>query len=164
MFIINYIKQLCPAILAFILVLVFSLPFFIPGLQSSTPLINSMLVFYWTIYRPRSLPYWYVFTFGMIYDAIAGLPIGLHGLLNVLLRSIILRYRDKYIKEPFVSIWFHYMLLSVLVLILQWMMLAFVYEYLFGIQFAIIQWLLSLMLYPFFHRLFDYVQGWMPRR
>lgn len=161
--IISRIALWYPAI-SFILLIFFTmLPFRLLHMSNMTIMISSIAVFYWTLYRPKSLPYWILFLLGCMYDIIAGLPMGLHALTNVVIRSSVLFARGKYTKAPFSAVWLKYVVFSAMIALLHWMLMSLFYGHVFHIGVVITQWFLSVLSYPLFHHVFNKINQRMPK-
>lgn len=158
-----HLRIFYPYILAILFLFLSAIPLGALGLNSCRPMIQGMLIFYFALYRPYFYPYWFLFLIGMCYDAVLGLPLGMNALTNIALKAFMLAVRTKYLRAPFGAVWIQFSLLMLVIILLQWGMMSFTYGNFFHGNMAAIQLLLSISLYPFFHRMFVYVSKMTPR-
>jgi rod shape-determining protein MreD len=64
-----------------------------------------MGVYYWSIYRPRLLPIWMIFMFGILIDALTMMPIGLTALILLVTQKLILYQRRYLMGQSFAILW-----------------------------------------------------------
>jgi rod shape-determining protein MreD len=150
----------------FLVVLFFflgTLPLGVVGLNTCRPMLGMMVVFYFATYRPYFFPYWFLFVLGMPYDAALGLPLGMTALSYILLKAVALSMRGKYIRAPFGAVWLQFVALIGGICLLQWVVMAVSYGSFFHMKFLVVQWLLSIAAYPFFHPVFLWVSRMTPR-
>ena len=156
-------KLLYPKALSIIFLLTISVPFTISGDNSFFPLIDLILIFYWSIYCPKLIPNWFVFLLGAIKDLISGAPIGVNMLLNLLTRFVLRSSRGEIIHANFIVIWQLFFITLLLVMILKWAMLSIIAGEKLGIGFAHIQFALTVAVYPIFHYFFNMVFETIPK-
>lgn len=158
-----YFRLQFPALLA----LMFSLYGFVnAGLlprPELRPLTTVIFLFYWACYWPRLMHPSMLFIIGFLEDVLYGSVLGLHPFLYLLIYLLVLSQRRLILKEPFPVIWaifafstFVYTILSLLAFRL------FEGHVYFGIQ-PFSQWLITVVVYPFFHQLCIELQTYLVR-
>lgn len=159
---VTYFSFFYPKLLAVLLVLLTSIPLKIPGVAYFLPMVEVMMIYYWCIYRPDAMPNWFVFALGIFRDALAGVPLGVNALTNVLLRSAVVMMREKYIKVPFLFVWQGFMVFACMAMAVKWVLFSFIFDQLLGLNMAVMQLLLSVAVYPLFHSLLNLVHKILP--
>jgi rod shape-determining protein MreD len=152
-----------PYMLAVLFLFLATVPLGEVGLNICRPMVLVMLFSYFALYRPYFYPYWFLFIIGMLYDAALGLPLGMNALTYILVKAVIVWRRDKYLRAPFGAIWIQFAVLMVGTCLIQWMIMSFIYNHFFNFSLIMLQLILSIALYPFFHRLFMIVSRMTPR-
>jgi rod shape-determining protein MreD len=132
------------------------------GLNNFFPLIDLMSIYYWSLYRPNTMQNWFVFVMGLLVDVVSGGPIGLNALLNLLLRGAVL-YKGNYVKKSFAMVWQSFALLLAVIISIKWLVFSTINSGFPVIDSAIMQLLLSVLLYPLFHSMFNVVNVNLPR-
>ncbi len=79
-----------------------------------------MMLFYWSIYRPALIPIFLVFLMGVCFDLLSATPLGLSAFIFLLLRHLISEQRVFLMGQPFIVIWFGYVIVSMVAVLLQW--------------------------------------------
>ena len=70
------------------------------------------VVYFWSLYRPDLFTPSAAFVAGLIYDALAGLPLGLTSLALLLVRSLMVTQQRFFLARSFPVIWFCFLLLA----------------------------------------------------
>jgi len=154
----------CPAVITVLFTAFFLSAKHIPGLNHVMPLLPCIPMFYWGMLHAREMPYWFVFTIGLVMDAVMGLPLGLTSLVNVIF-LMLLHAQRKYIhREGFVIKWGYFALLLGATGSVNWFALSFFQTQFEGLGPAFLQWLLTVCCYPVFHRSFDAVYDFINMR
>lgn len=155
--------QLYPALTYVMVMVLVLLPVRFLHMDNMVLMINTTMVFYWVLYRPNHMPYWFIFLIGFLYDVVAGVPLGLHALTNMLVRKWIYSVRGKYIKAPFASVWLEFVVVISLVVGIHWLIMSMTQHYLFHLGVIFTQWFLTALSYPVFHHILHKVYVRMPR-
>lgn len=159
----NKITALYPKILAIILILISITPFGIYGASGFLPMVDIMFIYYWCIYKPHLVPNWFVFAMGLLRDAVSGSPIGLNALVNLILRFLVMYKRDDYATQPFIIVWQGFALSAVIVMTLKWIGFSLLFDQFFEIKVILLQFLLSVVMYPLFHSFFNIIFAITPK-
>ncbi|MBV6632092.1 MAG: rod shape-determining protein MreD [Alphaproteobacteria bacterium] len=116
--------RLLPSLtLAFMVVLGLMLPAN-PWTGQSMPPLLLMAVFVWAVYRPEFLPLPVVFGFGVIFDALLGLPLGISAVLLVAIYWPVTLQRRIFLREPFPFLWLAFAVILSVVELLRWVLVA----------------------------------------
>ena len=142
-------RNLIPFGLCIFLVIVGSLPFYIPDYGPVAPNLALMAVFYWAIYRPDLLPLTAAFAIGLLQDMLVGTAPGTNALVLVLVREGVVSQGRVFRTKSFLVMWWGFAVVALGAGILKWVLAA-------GINFVAInpmpgvfQYALSVTLFPF---------------
>lgn len=151
----TWVRHLVPFSATLLLLLVTSIPTHIPGLAGIAPMLPLMGVYYWAIYRPDLLPAWLAFVIGLLYDIVAGTPLGVNGLVMLLVQGTAASQRKFFLGKSFAVTWWAFALLTGGAIGLAWLLMSVllgrtidpvpvVFEYLMTLCFfPILTWLLA---------------------
>lgn len=153
----SFLLSVVPAIMTLLLLLIYLVPKHISGLGSFMPLLPLAPVFYWGLH-PRQMPYWFVFALGLVMDSVSGQPLGLSSLLNVFFLAMVQAQHKHLHKEGFPIKWSYFALLLGGIMSLHFLLIAMFNSAMSGFLYALIQWALTVGLYPVLHRFFDMVE------
>ncbi len=134
------------------------------GAALPTPMIAWISVYYWSLFRPVSLPYWFLFLLGLLQDQVCGLPLGMSSMLLLLLRLLITRARHLITLQHFIAIWMGFALIVTLSALFSFIQYSLIMqdwhdENLWRLLFsAAFTW----VLYPLFHLLFNHLYALLP--
>jgi len=143
-----------PCLITLLSIIIYLIPKHMSGFGSFMPFLPMIPIFYWGLNESRMMPYWAVFAFGLVIDSVTGLPLGLSSLLGVAFLAM-LHAQHKYIyKEGFVIQWGYFALLFGMTGVAHWLLLFIFYGQMPGIKYPVIQWVLTVCCYPFFHQIF----------
>ncbi len=144
-----------PIAIACLMFMLSVIPKHIWGMNYTMPLLPLLPIFYWGTIQAPEMPYWFAFLIGLLMDVVSGLPLGLTALLYMIF-LVVTHSQSKYIhKEGFIIIWGYFMLLVAIICLCQWLLISFSAKQWQALPAALIQWLLTVGLYPMFHKLFD---------
>ena len=112
------------------------------------PAITLIVIFYWSTQRPDLLGMLPVFVVTLVFDAIAGLPLGLTSL-SILVAYGVLWPRRQLIKgHGFLVVWACFMLACIVVLGLRWLIACLWWGTLFGLEPLMFEIFLTVIFYP----------------
>ncbi|MEX1109545.1 MAG: rod shape-determining protein MreD [Dongiaceae bacterium] len=151
-------RRLGPFLSALLLLLLGTIPLRLPYLGSITPDFAIMAVFFWAVHRPGSMPAPAVFLLGVISDVLGGTPFGVGVLVLLAAYWVTRSQRRLLIGQPFLVVWWGFMMVSAGALILTWLVVC-----LLAVQFvnptpALFAYFLGLALYPIVTQLFTGAQ------
>ncbi|MCE2927315.1 MAG: rod shape-determining protein MreD [Rickettsiales bacterium] len=144
-----------PAFILFLAIMLTLIPKHMDGLSQFMPLVYMPVVFFWAVHYPRHMPYWLVFVAGLLIDAIGGQPLGVSSLLMMGFLIVLHRRYKTIHKEGFVLQWAMFALILGGMFICQWLIMAIYHQMLMSPIHGLIQWFLTLCLYPLLHQVFD---------
>jgi rod shape-determining protein MreD len=109
---------------AFILfgMLVIGLPLGLPGLAAMRPAYVMGAVFFWSLYRPASLPAPVVAGIGLLLDLLGMTPLGLWAVLLLVLQGSTLAARRRLIPQSFLLTWVVFFGFAAAISLLTWML------------------------------------------
>lgn len=108
----SWVRHLVPFGVTLAMLLVTAIPTHVPGLAGIVPMLPLMGVYYWAIYRPDLLPAWLAFVIGLLYDIIAGTPLGVNALVLLLVQSVAAGQRRFFLGKSFMVSWWAFGLLA----------------------------------------------------
>ena len=145
-------------LIAIILVITNIVPIKISNLPSIFPMLDIMMIYYFSIVVPGRMPYWFIFVMGVWSDAIMGLPLGLTSLAILIAVKIFTSINTRLIiKRQFHQLWGQYVMFSLLILFIKWVILSIYHGNLYPILWMILQVLISSLLYVVMHKVFGYL-------
>jgi rod shape-determining protein MreD len=97
------------------------MPFGIPGQAEMRPVYAMACVFFWSLYRPSSLPAPLVALTGLLLDLLGLSPIGLWAVLLLLLQGATLASRRRLIPASFLLTWLIFTGLAGIFALLAWL-------------------------------------------
>ncbi len=156
-------KNLYPQLIVLITAFVVCLPSRVPGISAFMPLFLPMTVFFWVLYRPSTMSYWFLFIVGIAYDSVSGLPLCLTSLSLLLIRAIIGNIRTKYIRASLFVIYGQFALWLFFIMFIQWLIISILNYNMAGLNFAFMQYLLSVFAYPMVHYILTCINKTLPR-
>jgi rod shape-determining protein MreD len=94
-----------PGTVMFLGLLVIGLPFGVPGQAELRPAYAMSCVFFWSLYRPASLPAPVVAGAGVLLDLLGMSPLGMWAVLLLVLQGSTLAARRRLIPQGFLMTW-----------------------------------------------------------
>ena len=105
-------RNLVPAALGVFLVLISTIPFYIPGFGSVAPNFVLMAVFFWAVHRVYLFTNTIVFFIGLLLDILVGSPPGLNAIVLVLVRTVAVSQGKVFRGKPFLVLWWGFGLIA----------------------------------------------------
>ena len=129
----------------------------IAGLSNVIPLFDLMMIFYFAVFR-RNFSIWFIFLLGVWNDALNGNPLGTTSLCYIFLVKVFSLLNHRFIiKENFQQIWQQFVLFCFCFLLMKWLILSILNGTSYSITTALVQFILSSLLYVLMHKFFDYL-------
>lgn len=100
---------------------VIGMPFGIPGQAALRPVYAMSCVYFWSLYRPNSLPAPLVAVSGLLLDLLGFSPFGLWAILLLLLQAVTLKLRQKLAPAAFSYVWGGFVVLATAEATLCWL-------------------------------------------
>lgn len=157
-------QSILPKLVIVILILLSILPIGLADLSVIYPMLEALCVFFWSVYRPRLLPYWFAFFIGFCWDALYGWPLGVTALGCVGLRFLVVFYREQMVTHHFAAFWRVAGITISFYAVYKWLALSIMYDEILPKQTALLQWAMTMAFYPIFHGLFNMVCHFLPEQ
>jgi rod shape-determining protein MreD len=113
-----------PVALTGLVLLLLSAPLGIPGQAQMQPAWALASIYFWTLFRPASLPAGAVFALGLLLDLLAQGPVGVGVLILLLTHATALRSRRWLTRQGFAVVWLVFMLFAVVAAALEWALVS----------------------------------------
>jgi rod shape-determining protein MreD len=127
---------------------VIGMPFGLPGQAELWPVYAMACVYFWSLYRPASLPAPVVALTGLLLDLLGLSPLGLWAVLLLALQGAVLAARRRLVQQTFFRIWVVFSGLAIVVSALAWMLQSLLTLSLLPAQPLAIEVLFAVGLYP----------------
>lgn len=114
-------RWLFPFILLILGLFIIGMPFGFPGQAALRPVYAMGCVYFWSLYRPASIPAPFVALSGLCLDLMGLSPFGMWAVLLLLLQAATLGLRRKLVPSSFWQVWGVFVLLSTIGATLAWM-------------------------------------------
>lgn len=137
-----------PATLTALLLLLAAAPLGILGQAQLQMALALCCVFFWSVFRPASMPPWIVFLLGLLTDLIGFVPMGVGVLLLLAVHGLALRSRRLLTRQGFVAVWVVLCLIAAGAALMQWALISALTFRLLPIGPALFLALLTAGLYP----------------
>jgi rod shape-determining protein MreD len=148
------LRALVPGLITLLLVVFTVLPLGVAYFSAVTPMIVMMSVYYWSLYRPDLLPAVAVFGVGVLLDILSGGPTGLYALVLLLVQGTCVSQRRYIVGKPFLVEWTGFSIVALGASFVGWLGASLFYGALIGIIPLIVQFFISVGLYPVMARFF----------
>jgi rod shape-determining protein MreD len=157
------LRALAPLAVALAAVLLDVLPFLGLGPWGITPFSTLCVVYFWSLYRPDLFGAAAAFSTGIVYDALAGLPLGLTALILLLVRQLVVVQQRFFLARSFPVVWCCFLLLAPAVEIARWLLVSLWWGRLFALAPVLLSLLLTIALYPLASLLLTRIHNTIPR-
>lgn len=150
-------RNLTPVALSVLLVMVATLPLYLPFYGPIAPNIALMAGFYWPVYRPDLFPASAAFLVGLWQDILTGAPLGLCAVVMVLMHALLVPQRRFFQGKSFGVVWWAFMLVAAAAVAVMWLLFMALERAPVDPGPALFQLALTIALYPFVTWLFAWV-------
>lgn len=123
-------------------------PLGIPGQAQLLPAFTLGSVFFWTLFRPASVPPPLVFLIGLLADLLGEMPIGSNVVVLLLAQLLVVRSHRYLPLKGFLFVWLVFVAVAAIAAALQWGLACVMSWTLYPPIAAIAQFLLTAGLYP----------------
>lgn len=131
---------------------------------AASPALDLIALYYWTMARPNRLPMWLLFILGLVVDSLSNTPLGIHAALYLAGFGLARFVRARLEAFSLLPMWGIFSLWLLLLQLAEWMLAGWQLQALPPAGLLPLQWLLTLIVYPPLHLLFDrvltYGQRW----
>ncbi len=147
------LRAALPAIISVVLLVLFSVTTYIPGLSRFMPAIGLICVYFWRMHSPSQMPNWFIFIYGILADCLYGLPIGSTPIAYLIISALLNGYLRVVLRNGFIMSWFGFCLAIIIYQSVLWLTLSLYYKQNMPIENAAMQVFFSIMVYPLIHYL-----------
>ena len=152
------VRQLVPAVLVLILVVLQALPWHLPALAGIFPALPMIGVYYWAVYRPDLLVPSVAFATGLVNDVVIGGPIGISSLAFLVIQGMTATQTRFFNGKSFLVIWSGFAMLAAAAMLVELALAGLVFGRVPLFSAFVIQYLLTVCLYPLVSWLFSRLQ------
>ena len=117
-------RYVFPVLLTGLVLLLLSTPLGIPGQAQMQPAWALASIYFWTVFRPASMPAGAVFALGLLLDLLAQGPVGVGVLIVLLTHATALRNRRWLARQGFALVWLVFIVVAVLAAALEWVLVS----------------------------------------
>ncbi len=143
-----------PAACTAVILLATAFPFALPGQAEWQPAAALACVFFWSLFRPSSMPPAVVFALGLLADLLGLTPIGVSVLVLLIVHGLAVRWRRVLVRQGFLLVWLAFVAVAAGAAFLQWALVCALTFRLFPFTPALFQFALTAGLYPVLAALF----------
>jgi rod shape-determining protein MreD len=104
------------------MLLLMAAPLGLPGQPEIQASIALAAVYFWSLFRPASMPPAVVFLLGLLTDLLGFAPVGVGVLSLLMVHGFALRWRRVLVRQGFVVVWLAFVAIAAGAATLQWMM------------------------------------------
>jgi rod shape-determining protein MreD len=151
-------RNLAPFALTLLMLVIGTTPLHLPYFVPLGPGLAMISVYYWAIHRPDLLPAPAVFAIGLIGDLMGAAPLGVGTLILLLVYAIALSQRRLFFGQPFLVVWWGFMMIAAGAMSLGWILSSIVGGGALDPKPTIFSYLMTLALYPALGDLFARAQ------
>ncbi len=119
--ILQFAGGLIPFLTVSVVVLLSSVSLYAPHIGEVLPRFVVAAVVYWAVFRPDLFGHGSAFATGILFDLVAGLPLGLTSLGLLLVRAGVLKYRRFFLRRRFVIVWFLFAVTALAFSAFEWL-------------------------------------------
>lgn len=156
-------RQMTPALLTTLAVMVTMLPLHLPDFAPVAPWLALISVYYWSLHRPDLLPAAAVFGIGLFSELAAGTPLGVTTLVLLLIHVTAVSQRRFFISRSFVVVWCGFATMALGACLLTWLLTMALAGAVIGAHPLAFQYLTTVAAYPLLAWGFAQVQRAMQR-
>ncbi len=119
--------HLVPFVLTALLVMIAAAPVHLPGLGATAPNFALIAVFYWTLYRPRTMPAAAALCLGLWQDVLSGGPPGASAVILLVVHGTAVLQRRVFLTLSFSVGWLAFGLIAAAAAVMHWPIAAAYY-------------------------------------
>ena len=137
-----------PMMLTLVLALLSVVPIGVSGFAAVTPALSVIAFFFWSIYKPSSMPPWAVFLVGVFQDLMSGTPLGLTSLVLLGVHLVAASQRKAFVAKPFYVGWIGFIPVSAVATVAGWVLACLYFTTLLDPRHFVVSYLLTVAIYP----------------
>ena len=145
-----------PVITVLLSIFIGAVPFKLSQISVLMPLASYITIYFWSVYRPKSLPYFTLLLLGLFKDILESNVLGFNALAFLLFQAIV-KSQSKYImNKAFIVVWAGFVFCLSVILFLPLLSIKInseVHVYPFNIILS--QWIITAFVYVPIHYLLD---------
>ena len=149
-------RRALPVTFSVLLLLLLCAPLGLPQQQEMLPAGAMASVFFWSVFRPASMPAIMVFLLGLLIDLLSFSPPGIAILTLLIVHAIGLGGRHALMRRGFLVVWLVFLLVAACVTTLDWALMSAFSQRLLPPQPALFELALAAGLYPLLSALFTW--------
>lgn len=142
-------RRAFPAVTAALLLLVLAFPLPVPAAAELRQGWVLAAVFFWTVYRPNSMPPSVCFALGLLTDLLGPEPPGLTAIVLLAVHGTAHRHRLRLLRRGFAAVWLSFAAMALVATAAQWALTAALDLRLLPLFPALLTATLAIGLYPF---------------
>lgn len=119
----------------------------------SMPFFGLIPIFFFSLLRPKQLPYWLLFFSGILVESLQGLPIGMYALLFILFSMLARKLSRHFYRKTVWIFWIGFVLCSLGFWMTSWLMFTALSGNSLPYSSVLIPWLVTAAFYPLLHLL-----------
>lgn len=155
-------RMMLPGIATLLLFILTLLPIGMAGISVFTPNLSLVSIYYWTIFYPAAMPYWFVFILGVFVDSLHGEPLGISSLVFLVFRFLVMVQQRLLARETFIAMWFSFGLGLAAILLIYWIALTIYHQAALPLEPVLMQWVFTFGIYPLAHMGFSLLYRHLP--
>ncbi len=137
-----------PGVQTMIVLLLLSAPIGIPGQAQLQVAWVMASVFFWSLFRPASMPALVVFFIGLVLDLLAQGPVGIQVLVLLLIHAVALRLRRSLTRGGFAMVWLVFIGIAAAAAAGEWLLVCLLTWRLPPVWPGLFEWGVAAGLYP----------------
>jgi rod shape-determining protein MreD len=147
-----------PTLLGVALVILSTIPFYVPGYGPVAANLVLMGVFYWSVHRPDLLSPIGVFCIGLLQDILVGMPPGMNAAVLLLVRTLAVSQSRVFRGRSFLILWWGFGIVAVASAFVVWVLSAIYALAFMDPMPGLFQAVMTTALFPFLAGLFTWLQ------
>jgi rod shape-determining protein MreD len=113
-----------PAASTALLLILAGAPLGLPGQAEAQVVVALSAVYFWSLFRPASMPPVVVFLLGLLVDLLGFAPPGVGVLTLLIVHGLALRWRRSLVRQSFVVVWLVFAAVAAVAAALQWALIS----------------------------------------
>jgi rod shape-determining protein MreD len=141
-------RTIFPMALTTLVLLLLSMPLELPGQAEMQPAWALASVYFWSLYRPASMPGGGVFAVGLLLDLLAQGPMGVGVLILLLTQAVTLHWRRVLTRQGFAMVWLAFCAIAAAAAAWEWVLVSVMTWRVLPLAPALFEWGMSIGAYP----------------
>jgi rod shape-determining protein MreD len=158
----HLVRQLLPASLVILLILLQAVPWRMPQLAGVVPMLPMIGIYYWSLYRPDLLVPSVAFGTGLVNDIVLGTPLGISSLVYLAMQGMTAAQRRFFHGKSFVVVWAGFATLAAGAILIEMVLSSVLFGRVPLAKGLLIEYLMTVFCYPLPSWLFSKLQlSWL---